>query len=83
RLYEDLLRRVQNGIWRTDATQNGVQALNYWWGMPENAIDVFYSSKLDSGTRRLTDLLRHQVRDGGLRPFAETIVSQDGQLRCT
>ena len=83
RLYEDLLRRVQNGIWRTDATQNGVQALNYWWGMPENAIDVFYSSKLDSGTRRLTDLLRHQVRDGGLRPFAETIVSQDGQLRGT
>ena len=83
RLYEDLLRRVQNGIWRTDATQNGVQALNYWWGMPENAIDVFYSGKLDSGTRRLTDLLRHQVRDGGLRPFAETIVSQDGQLRCT
>ena len=52
RLYEDLLRRVQNGIWRTDATQNGVQALNYWWGMPENAIDVFYSGKLDSGTRR-------------------------------
>ena len=83
RLYEDLLRRVQNGVWRTDATQNGVQALNYWWGMDANAIDVFYSHKLDSGTRRLADLLRHQVRDGNLRPFSETIISQDGTLRCS
>lgn len=83
RLYEDLLRRVQNGVWRTDAIQNGAQALNYWWGMDANAIDVFYSHKLDSGTRRMADLLRHQVRSGGLRPFAETILSQDGELRCS
>ncbi len=83
RLYEDLLRRVQNGVWRTDAIQNGAQALNYWWGMDANAIDVFYSHKLDSGTRRLADLLRDQVRSGRLRPFAETIVSQDGTLRCS
>lgn len=83
RLYEDLLRRVQNGLWRTDAMQNGAQALNYWWGMDAHAIDVFYSSKLDSGTRRMADLLRHMVRDGALRPFSETIVSQDGELRCS
>lgn len=81
-LYEDLLHRVQNGMWRTDATQNGVQALNYWWGMDTHAIDVFYSSKLDCGTRRMADLLRHQIRDGALKPFAETIHSQDGTLRC-
>ena len=83
RLYENLLRRVQNGVWRTDALQNGAQALNYWWGMDANAIDVFYSNKLDSGTRRLADLLRDQVRSGKLRPFAETILSQDGTLRCS
>lgn len=82
RLYEDLLKRVQNGIWRTDATHNGVQALNYWWGMNTGAIDVFYSLKLDSGTRRLVDLLRRQIRSGALLPFAESIVSQDGETRC-
>ncbi len=83
RLYEDLLRRMQNGIWRTDAARNDAQALNYWWGMDANAIDVFYSSKLDSGTRRLADLLRQQIRSGAMHPFAETIRSQDGTLRCT
>ena len=83
RLYEDLLRRVQNGVWHADANQNGAQALNYWWGMDANAIDVFYSHKLDSGTRRLADMLRQQIRDGSLRPFAETILSQDGTVRCT
>ena len=83
RLYEDLLRRVQSGMWRTDALVNGAQAMNYWWGMDSNAIDVFYSHKLDVGTRRLADLLRHQLRDGAMKPFSETILSQDGTLRCT
>ena len=83
RLYEDLLRRVQSGVWRTDGIQNDSQALNYWWGMDVGAIDVFYSHKLDAGTRRLTDLLRHQVRDGMLKPFSETSLSQDGTMRCT
>ena len=57
--------------------------MNYWWGMDSNAIDVFYSHKLDVGTRRLADLLRHQLRDGAMKPFSETILSQDGTLRCT
>ena len=83
RLYEDLLRRVRSGVWRTDGLQNDAQALNYWWGMDAGAIDVFYSGKLDPGTRRMTDLLRHQVCSGALKPFAETIVSQDGMVRCT
>lgn len=83
RLYEDLLRRVQSGVWRTDGVRNDAQAMNYWWGMDAGAIDVFYSHKLDSGTRRLTDLLRRQVRAGTLKPFAETIVSQDGTVRCS
>ncbi len=83
RLYEDLLRRVQSGMWRTDGIQNSAQALNYWWGMDVGAIDVFYSGKLDMGTRRMTDLLRHQIKSGTLKPFSETIVSQDGKIRCT
>jgi len=82
RLYENLLRRVQNGAWRTDAAQNNLQALNYWWGMDSDAIDVFYSHKLDTGTRRITDILRHEIRAGRLRPFSESILSQDGTHRC-
>ncbi|MBE5807162.1 MAG: BMP family ABC transporter substrate-binding protein [Clostridiales bacterium] len=83
RLYEDLLRRIQNGVWTTDTSESNPQALNYWWGMSEGAIDVFYSSKLDAGTRRLADWLRHSVRDGAILPFSELIRDQAGNVRCT
>ena len=72
----------QNGTWNSDALQNGAQALNYWWGMDSGTVDVFYSHKLDSGTRRLADLLREEIRSGRMRPFAESIFSQDGARRC-
>lgn len=81
-LYEDLLRRVQNGTWHSDAFQNGAQALNYWWGMDSGAIDVFYSNKLDRGTRRMADLLRDAVRSGYMKPFSESIFDQGGVRRC-
>lgn len=81
-LYEELLRRIQNGTWENDATQNGAQALNYWWGMDSDALDIFYSSKLDAGTRRMADLLRTELRTGRMKPFAETIIDQSGRQRC-
>ena len=83
RLYEDLLKRIQNGYWVTDAQTNEMQALNYWWGMDTGAIDVFYSGKLDTGTSRLVNMLREELRSGRLQPFSERIISQDGTVRCT
>lgn len=82
KLYEDLLRRIQNGYWDTDTSARNDQAMNYWWGMDVGAIDVYYSKKLDAGTRRLTNLLRKALSSGTLKPFADTIVAQDGSIRC-
>lgn len=81
-LYEDLLRRIQNGAWDYDTTARNAQALNYWWGMDVGAIDVYYSKKLDAGTRRLIDMLRTGITDRTLAPFSGEIVSQDGKVRC-
>lgn len=82
KLYENLLQRIQNGYWDTDTAARNDQAMNYWWGMDMGAIDVYYSKKLDAGTKRLTELLRTQVAEGTLKPFADTIISQDGTIRC-
>lgn len=82
RLYEDLLRRIQNGVWNNDATSRNAQALNYWWGMDVGAIDVYYTKKLDPGTRRLTDMLRKGITDHTIHAFTDEIYSQDGTLRC-
>ncbi|MCQ2436986.1 MAG: BMP family ABC transporter substrate-binding protein [Clostridia bacterium] len=81
RLYEDLVHRIRSGSWQADEAA-GAQSLNYWWGMDANAIDVFYSGKLDAGTRRMTDILRHGIRDGHIVPFAETITDQESNIRC-
>ena len=78
KLYEDLIRRIQNGVWDNDTTERDAQALNYWWGMDAGAIDVFYSKKLDAGTRRLIEVLRKDLINGTLKPFSDQIISQDG-----
>ena len=81
KMYEAILRRIANGQWDTD-TQGGAQVLNYWWGMDSGAIDVFYSAKLDPGTRRIINLLHDSVKSGALLPFAGEIRDQAGTLRC-
>lgn len=81
KLYETILRRIANGQWDTDALGQSA-VMNYWYGMDSGAIDVYYSARLDPGTRRIIDLLHDSVKDGRLLPFAGEIRSQDGRLRC-
>lgn len=81
-MYEELLRRIQNGFWDTDMNPKNAQAMNYWWGMEAGAVDVYYSKKLDAGTRRLIEMIRTQIIKGQLHSFAGQIVSQDGTVRC-
>lgn len=81
-MYEELLRRIQNGFWDTDMNPKNAQAMNYWWGMEAGAVDVYYSKRLDAGTRRLIELICGQIKRGQLHSFAGQIVSQDGTVRC-
>lgn len=81
KLYEAILRRIANGQWDTDAQGHGA-VMNYWWGMDSGAIDVYYSTRLAPGTRRIIDLMHDAVKDGRLLPFAGEIRSQDGRVRC-
>lgn len=60
----------------------GKQAINYWWGMSADVIDVICSHNLPHGTSRLITLLRNSIRAGSFQPFEGTIYSQDGQIQC-
>ena len=79
-LYEDLIRRVFNSTYDEDSKDS--RALNYWWGMDSGAIDVFYSSDLPAGLKRLTNVLRRHIREHQTHIFTNTIVDQGGALRC-
>jgi len=60
----------------------GKQAINYWWGMSADVIDVICSQNLPHGTNRLITFLKNSIRSGSFQPFVGTIYSQDGTVQC-
>ncbi len=56
-------------------------AINYWLGMDSGVIDIELSDKLPAGVRALAELLRKNIIDGTLDPFARKIIAQDGSVK--
>lgn len=79
-MYESLVRSVLNGAWKNDENANGIHALNYYWGLSSDAIDVIYSQRIPSGIKRLIEILKNQVKSGVLTPFAGEIYDQNCNL---
>lgn len=78
--YEQLIQAILDGTWKSDITKNS-QAINYWWGLAENAIEIIYSQWLPDGTKRLIELLTHTITSGDFNPFSGVIYSQDKTIR--
>ena len=56
-------------------------AINYWLGMDSGVIDIELSDKLPAGVRTLAELLRKNLIEGTLDPFARKIIAQDGTVK--
>lgn len=54
------------------------QAMSYWYGLSSGVIDIVLSPSLPESSKRLVALLEHDIKAGTLRPFAGTILKQDG-----
>ena len=80
RFYEQLIRAILDGTWKADDTKSA-KAINYWWGMAENAIDIISSPWLPEGIKRLIELLSKTIRSGDFNPFSGIIYSQDKTIR--
>lgn len=77
--------RIVNMICHGDLDRKerkGKQAINYWWGMSADVIDVICSQNLPHGTSRLITFLRNSIRAGSFQPFEGSIYSQDGHIQC-
>ena len=79
KLYEHMIRSVFNGTWNN--AKAGRQAVNYWWGMDSEAIDVTLTENLPEGLKALTDMLRQGLREKTIDPFRRRIVAQDGTVK--
>lgn len=76
KFYEKLIRTIMDGTWKYDDTSN--KAINYWWGMSSDVVDVICSKNLPVGTKRLIELLKTTICKGEFNPFSGTLYSQEG-----
>ena len=76
--YEQLIRTIMDGTWKYDDTPGNNKAINYWWGMSADVIDIICSQNLPIGTKRLVSLLKDTIRRGEFNPFSGVLYSQNG-----
>lgn len=72
--------RIVNQICRGNNVQKeakGKKAINYWWGMSADVIDVICSKNLPIGTKRLIEFLKSSIRSGAFYPFDGIIYAQN------
>jgi basic membrane lipoprotein Med (substrate-binding protein (PBP1-ABC) superfamily) len=80
KFYEQIIRSICRGTAEPGAIK-GKKAVNYWWGLSAEVIDVICSGNLPYGTRRLVEFLKESIRTGSLQPFGGVIRAQNGEIR--
>ncbi len=79
RFYEQIVEQICRGdVDMKD--MKGKKAINYWWGMSADVIDIICSRNLPVGTHRLIDYLKRSIRSGAFRPFSGLIYTQTNQV---
>ena len=81
RIYESLARSVLKGNWEEDGAEQP-QAVNYWWGLSSDAVDLVMATNMDAGVTRLVELVKEHIREGVFWPFEGIIRDQEGNIRC-
>ena len=81
RVYESLARSVLAGNWKQDGVDQP-KAVNYWWGLSSDAVDLVMSRRMDVGVKRLVELVKEHIREGVFWPFEGIIRDQAGDARC-
>ncbi len=82
KFYEQIVKLICKGSDEKDVTK-GKKAVNYWWGMSADVIDVICSGEFPHGTHRLIEFLKSSIRAGSFHPFDGLIYSQNGVIRCS
>ncbi len=77
KFYEQVVKLICKGE-QEDKNWKGKKAINYWWGMSADVIDVICSQNLPSSTNRLIDFLKWSIRCGSFHPFDGKIYAQKG-----
>ena len=77
KFYEQLVELICQGA-LDPRNRKGKKAVNYWWGMSANVIDVICSEDLPRYTQRLIRFLKASICSGSFQPFEGEIEIQGG-----
>ena len=80
KFYERIVRQFRQ-MGKNSLDTKGNQAVNYWWGMSADVIDVICSNNLPRGTNRLITFLKQSIKAGSFHPFDFELYSRDGVCR--
>lgn len=78
--YEKLIQSILSGSWNDDDSDTR-NALNYWWGISADVVDLICSNKLPKDTLKMVDFMKHSICKGMLVPFKDELIDQDGKVR--
>lgn len=81
KFYEQLIRTIMDGKWKSDDNSSATKAINYWWGISSGVIDVICSQRLPIGTKRLSELLKATISLEQFNPFSGVLYSQTGVVQ--
>ena len=79
--YEEIIKNIISGGWKSEETSDN-KALNYWWGLSAQVIDVICSGSLPRGTAKLVEFVKEHIVSGEFHPFHGPLIDQDGVERC-
>ncbi len=82
KFYEKIVESIFSGGSAEMDAQKGKKAVNYWWGMSADVIDVICSKSMPHGTSRLIEFLKSSIRAGAFHPFDGPIYAQGGVVQC-
>ena len=78
---ELIVESILSGSYDARAIARKDRALNYWYGMSQEVIDIIYAKTLPYNTVKMLDMLKRGIVNGHLHPFDGEIHSQDGIIR--
>ena len=77
KFYEKILKDILAGSWDSQETRER-PAVNYWWGISGDIIDLLTSRSMSPGIATLVNVMKEQIYKGAFHPFSGPIIRQDG-----
>lgn len=78
--YKQLLTSILNGSFRL-IERHGNESINYWWGLSNGMLELYLKDSLPKQTRRLIEVMKEHMSEGGFNLFSTEMKDQKGRIR--